>query len=328
MAERTREQFLADRRTGIGGSDIAAILGISPWSTPRDVWASKLGKIADKEETQAMYWGNVLEDVVAKEFSKRTGYKIQKHNRLVRHNEYPFLIANVDRLIITDPKKKPATKDGKIVTKALLECKTVSQYASAEWGDDGTEDIPEYYKSQCYWYMLVTGADVVYLAALIGGSDFRIYIINRNEQIINYLKETGIEFWNEYVATETMPPPQTMEDVENAYFNAQKKAQAYSSKDIEEAIERLQDLKAQEDAIKKEQNDLKIIVCEFIGNNTELVNADRKKLASWSAPSVTYKTDWESVAKDLNASEEIINKHTKETTTARRFTLAKRKDNE
>lgn len=326
MAERTREQFLADRRTGIGGSDIAAILGISPWSTPRDVWASKLGKIEEKAETPAMYWGNVLEDVVAKEFSKRTGYKIQKHNRIVRHEKHPFLIANIDRLVITDPKKKPSTKDGKIVTKALLECKTVSQYAKDEWGEDGTAEIPEYYKTQCHWYMLVTGADVVYLAALIGGNDFRIYVIKRNETICNYLMNKGIEFWNNYVVTSIMPPPQTFEDVENIFTNPQKKSQTFASKDLEEAIEKFRKLKEEEEANKKQQAELKIIICEFMGNNTELLNSERQKLASWSAPSVTCKTDWEAVAKDIGATEEVISKHTIETTTARRFTLAKIKE--
>jgi len=107
-----RETWLEYRKQGIGGSDVAAIAGLNPWRSPMAVWLEKTGQIEPQKENEAMYWGAALEDIVAQEFSKRTGLKVHRKNFMLQHPEYPFMLANIDREIL-DPDKG----------RGILECK-------------------------------------------------------------------------------------------------------------------------------------------------------------------------------------------------------------
>ena len=95
----TREEWLAERNKGIGGSDIATILGLSKWKSPLQLFLEKTGKVVaeDLSDKEVIYWGNVLEDVVAKEFERRTGKKVRKRNVMFCDDKYPYMRANVDR---------------------------------------------------------------------------------------------------------------------------------------------------------------------------------------------------------------------------------------
>lgn len=315
-----RNEFLARRRQGIGGSDIAAIVGISPWRTPRDIFLDKTGKSEPEPETDAMYWGTTLEDVVAREYSKRTGRKIERCSVQFQHPQYNFLIANIDRVVYADPKKKPV-HNGQFRTNRILECKTASQYAAGDWGEPGTDQIPEYYKAQVQWYMGITGAQICDVAVLIGNRDFRIYTVYRDDAVIDYLFTEGVKFWQEYVQTDTLPPARTLEDIE-AICHGEPKARKFADQMTLEAVERYAQLDAEAKAIKAEQEKLKILICDTIGDAVELVASDARKLATWSAAKPTSKTDWKAVAEELAAPADIVAKHTTETMSARRFTIA------
>lgn len=182
-----REDWLGVRRRGIGGSDIAAIAGLSPWRSPMAVYLEKIGEIPDKEESEAMYWGTKLEDVVADEFAKRTGLKVARKNAILQHPEYPWMLANIDRRIVGQ--------------KVGLECKTTSAYGKDNWAED---KVPDMYLLQCQWYMAVTGYDSWWIAVLIGGNTFQYKEIARDEEMINYLIQIGKDFW-ELVENRTPP---------------------------------------------------------------------------------------------------------------------------
>ena len=96
--------WLLSRRRGIGGSDVAKVLGLSKYSSPYQIWMDKTGKIEiDTSETsEAAYWGHQMEEVVAKEFEKRTGKKVRVSNKIYFHKDYPFLLANVDRVLCVE----------------------------------------------------------------------------------------------------------------------------------------------------------------------------------------------------------------------------------
>jgi putative phage-type endonuclease len=184
-----RDKWLKLRRKGIGGSDVSAILGINPWKTAMDVWLEKTGEFTEDEEpgNEKMYWGNVLEDIVAREFAARTGLKVRRRNAILKHKDRSFMLANVDRLVIGH--------------KAGLECKTAGQYTSDDWA----MGVPEYYQAQVQHYMAVTGYPVWYVAVLIGGQEFKYYKITRDNYFIRELIEAESEFWN-MVETRTPPP--------------------------------------------------------------------------------------------------------------------------
>lgn len=182
-----RGKWLEARRGGIGGSDAAAIVGLSPWKSAFALWLEKTGQAEPENlsENERVYWGTQLEDLIAREFTKRTGKETRRRG-LMANDDFPFLLASVDRLIVGED--------------AGLECKT-SSFGKA-W--DG-EEVPDSYYVQCLHYMLVTGAARWYIAALIGGNRFVWKEVQRDEKDVAALLEAEKEFWRKVEARE-MPP--------------------------------------------------------------------------------------------------------------------------
>lgn len=185
----TREEWLKVRKLGLGGSDMSAVLGVNNWRSPLDVWLDKTSDTIEEKESEPMYWGTILEDIVAQEFAKRTGYKVRNNNFTLQSEEYPYLLANIDREIVG--------------VDAGLECKTANAFKADEWQGDS---VPDSYYIQCQHYMAVTGKSSWWIAALIGGNTFVYKEIKRNEEVIKAIVDTGREFWN-LVETKTMPAP-------------------------------------------------------------------------------------------------------------------------
>ena len=183
-----RDQFLAGRKKGIGGSDVAAILGFSPYKSPYQLWLDKTGRSERKEsQNESAHFGNLLEDVVAKEFSRRSGVKVQRVTQQLSLENIgePWAIGNIDRAVVNpEIAGRVFFKDGKLTTDQGLECKTASEYLSKLFGEEGTDQIPDYYLTQCLWYMKLTGFQVWHLAVLIGGNKFRMYRIERDDDLI------------------------------------------------------------------------------------------------------------------------------------------------
>lgn len=173
-----REEWLKWRKKGIGGSDASAVAGMSRWKSPLEVYLEKTDQIPDREAGEPAYWGTVLEDIVAREFSKRTDLSVRRKNAMFRHDTYPFMLANVDREIVGCNKG--------------LECKTASAWKGKEW-DDGK--VPAEYVLQCQHYMEVMDWESMYLAVLIGGQKFVYREIPRDQEIIDLLVYAEREFW-------------------------------------------------------------------------------------------------------------------------------------
>ncbi|MEK5070749.1 YqaJ viral recombinase family nuclease [Sporosarcina sp. FSL K6-1508] len=184
-----RQEWLDARKNGIGGSDVSAIAGLNKWKSPVGVYLDKIGASPDEDSAgEAAYWGNVMEDVVAQEFSIRTGLRVRRRNAILKHPEYPFMLANVDRLIV-------GKREG-------LECKTASEYLKGSWED---EEIPAAYLLQIQHYMAVTGYDAWHIAVLIGGNKFLYKKVERDEELINYLITIEKNFWKENVLKQIPP---------------------------------------------------------------------------------------------------------------------------
>ncbi|WP_141334306.1 YqaJ viral recombinase family nuclease, partial [Brevibacillus borstelensis] len=142
----------------------------------------------EENQSEAAYFGTILEDVVAQEFTRRTGQKVKRRNAILQHPDYPFMLANVDRLIVGE--------------RVGLECKTASEYLKSEW--EG-EEIPAPYLLQCQHYMAVTGYDAWWIAVLIGGNKFVYKKIERDEEIIQFLIGLESDFWNNHVVPQVPP---------------------------------------------------------------------------------------------------------------------------
>lgn len=184
-----RQEWLEARKSGIGGSDVSAIAGLNKWKSPVGVYLDKIGASPDEDSAgEAAYWGNVMEDVVAQEFSIRTGLRVRRRNAILKHPEHSFMFANVDRLIV-------GKREG-------LECKTASEYLKGSWED---EEIPAAYLLQIQHYMAVTGYEAWHIAVLIGGNKFLYKKIERDEELISYLITIEKNFWNDHVLKQIPP---------------------------------------------------------------------------------------------------------------------------
>src|SRR5690606_14440419 len=142
----------------------------------------------DESQSDAAYFGSLLEDLVAKEFEKRTGKKVRRNNFILQHPKYDFIIANIDREVVGE--------------NALLECKTASAYYAKEWEND---EVPAPYLVQVQHYMGVTGYEKAYIAVLIGGQKFVWKEIERDDELINMIFEAEIDFWNNHVLANVPP---------------------------------------------------------------------------------------------------------------------------
>lgn len=194
----TREEWLDYRRLGIGGSDVAAIMGISPFATIKDLYYDKIGvkPMIDEGESNwvAKEVGHRLEDLVAMIFSKKTGLEVFPVRKMFRHPFYPFMLADVDYFI--------RFPDGSI---GILECKTCNYNAKDKWADDG---IPENYVLQVRHYMAVMNIKKAYIACLYGNNEneFVYRSLERDEMEEQELIDQEEYFWNEYVEKKVEPP--------------------------------------------------------------------------------------------------------------------------
>lgn len=201
----SREDWLAERRNSLGGSDMGAVLGLNPWASPYSVWAEKTGKTTEKEETEAMRIGRDLEDYVAQRFTEASGLKVQRCNAILRNEDFSHLHANVDRMIVGQS--------------AGLECKTASALNASKFSGG---EFPGSYYAQCVSYLAVTECQRWYLAALVLGKGLSIFQMTRivndscpewcdssvfvSEEEIQALGNAAKAFWEDYVEKDEAPP--------------------------------------------------------------------------------------------------------------------------
>ena len=173
------------RRTGLGGTDVARILGLSRFGSAMDVYLEKRALTAPLIETEVMSWGKILEEPVAKAYASKTGRKIRREASFLRHAENPWAFANIDRwsLLRGTPKR-------------VLEVKVSSVFTADDFGEEYTDQVPGGYLAQSLWYLYVTGAEQADLAVLIGGNKHRVYTIPRDEDLIGDMVEQAAEFWS------------------------------------------------------------------------------------------------------------------------------------
>jgi putative phage-type endonuclease len=324
LTTNAREEWLAKRRSGIGGSDIAAILGLSPWKTAVDVWLDKTGQSTEDAicNAESVRWGTLLEDVVAREYSKRKKCAVQRVNRILRHPAHEWAVGNIDRAIVTPKSRVRVADDGGTLLGAdgLLEVKTASAYKAGDWGRDGDEDaVPVHYQAQVMWYLCITGQTWADVAALIGGQRMVIRRIHRDDETIAAMLERAHEFWHQHVLTRKPPEPAKAKDVERLF-----------PADNGEAIEATDDLLAAYNSAREAKARIAQAEADYeaaaeriklaLGERSALT-LNGKPLVTWKASKPTRRTDWKEVAAALHAPADLIAEYTTETPGSRRFLI-------
>ena len=291
----SREEFLARRKQGIGGSDVAAVLDVSPYRTPYQVWLDKTGQAPEREETEILHFGQVLEQVIADEYVRRNGAKVQRRNAMYQHKDHPELVANIDRYIV----------GGKI-----LECKTCNAFAADKFGKDG-DSVPDEYLLQVQHYMHITGIHEAVLAVLIGGNQYRQFELLYDWSLAEFAAAKCVEFWQKYVLTNT-PPPATEHDDLAEYYTAKPGASINASPEMVDLIAEAKAKKAEVKALEKELDSICFEIKNFAGNNEIITMPGGKPLATWKqqADKVEETVNWQAIAEEMNIPAEIITKHT------------------
>jgi putative phage-type endonuclease len=187
------DAWLSWRRDGIGASEAAAALGVSPYTTPLELYSRKLVLLPDEAETFPMVLGQALEPAIATLYRHKTGRPVVRQQIRLESAEHPFLRATLDGV----------TDCGRVV-----EFKAIGWRLAREWGESESDEVPLPYLCQVHQQMLVSGAEVADVAVLIGGDDFRVYTVPRDPGVEAMILPKLSAFWDRIVRRD--PPPASM----------------------------------------------------------------------------------------------------------------------
>lgn len=255
----TDEEWLRERRTGIGATDTPAILGLSPWRTALHVFLDKKGQYHD-EDSNPKKWGRRMEGVIADAFGEETGLPVAPPPaRIMRHPKYAHILASLDRQTVHEGEP------------AALECKNVGLFGDG-WGEPGTDEVPDYYLVQVQHQLAVTGWAVGYIAAVDMTREFRHYVIPRCDRLLGLVERVGDDFWNQ--VQRDIPPvpdwthPAAVEVVRALYPGVESVPPIeFDDPVVAEMADRFDRLGREASEIKKEREALKARLLWAMGGN-------------------------------------------------------------
>jgi len=257
------------RRQLIGGSDAAAAVNLSRWKSPYRLWQEMVGEREpdDTADNEYAHFGTVLEDVVAREFQRRSGMKVVRDRRELLGLD--CMIGHIDRRIV-------GRREG-------LECKTASLRMAKEWGEEGTDEIPSEYLVQCMHYLALTSYDAWHVAVLIAGNCFRTYKVQRDEEAIKVLIEREREFMS-FVRGRRPPPPTTIEDVNWLWPSERAKTAIRATPEVEETVEKLRELKRLSKANENAMIECELAIKSYMQDNASLIDTiASREIVTWTA---------------------------------------------
>jgi putative phage-type endonuclease len=290
-------QQIEERRRGIGGSDVAAICGLSRYKTAADVWREKTSRdipILNPEQADILERGHELEPFVRTLFEQKTGKKVALHPESLTHPTIPFLKAHIDGFIGEE--------------KAIVEFKTCHFVRSGEFGDDLSDTIPNDYLFQVHHYLSVTNMNKAYVAVLFGndksvfptlramvkdlgiektlalskGLEMRIFIVERNARLEKILEKKLTHFWGEHVEKNIVPPAQTRDDVLRAFPVIETGSRApYDDEALDLALI-IEKTRKEEKELEEQREKAEIRLQSKLGGCEQMMAPDNTILCRWS----------------------------------------------
>lgn len=201
----SRAEWLDVRRGGVGSSDAAAAVGLNPYKSALQLWMEKTGREAalpqldPNDDTSPMFWGTLLEPIVAAHYTRRTGNRVRRINAVLQHPRHPWMLANIDREVV-------GASDVQI-----LECKTAGYHGARLW----EEGVPEYVQLQVLHQLAVTGKQAADVAVLVCGQELRVHRIERDDAQIADLIALEKAFW-QHVEQDVAPHADGSESADRA----------------------------------------------------------------------------------------------------------------
>lgn len=264
-----RAEWLEVRKSGIGASEVAAVVGLSPWDTPFSLWLKKTGQIPPEPENVAMRLGHLLEPVVVQLWEDRTGWKAVKASAkdiIYQDPEHPWRKVTPDRIayeVGTEGKR----------SKTLLEIKTSSM-------DFDPDDLPSYYLAQCQYQMHVTQIHVCYLCWLTNGRYYGDARLEYDKEFAQYLVSQVDKFWLENVVGGKEPEAISVSD-----YATKGSSPGTSVEADPEAVAQLLSLRTMNIAASQKEEEIEAYKdsLKFYMGDKESITHEGKILATWKS---------------------------------------------
>lgn len=260
-----------DRKSFIGGSDVAAVLGISPWRTPLQLWEAKTrAAIPDDNAKKKIFkrghrWESVVAEMLV-EHLESSGHQVEfvAANRRYVDPDMDFLAAEIDYEIRLDGEQEITN----------VELKTVSPFKAKEWGEEDTDESPVWYTAQAMHGLGITGRTRCLVAPLFGADEIRTYPIVRDDETIEAMRARCDAFW-QLVQTGVRPDPTTLADLDRLYQGDPQAPALYADNDLHRQILRLRAIKAEINAREAEGEAIEFDIKQAMGNAVELCTDDK-----------------------------------------------------
>lgn len=283
------------RPFGIGGSDISAILGLSPYKSALEFWSELVSSHQEPERDMLhLRFGQHAESFIAKEYERHTGLFTVAHPKTIFHQTHGFMYGHVDRFVVDTP-DTPAVVDGTITASTILECKTASAFSRSDWGDAGTDQVPSAYLIQCAWYMAVTDCEAVDLAALIGNSEMRVFTIKRDLQLEALITLHAKNFWFDHVLSQIPPEPATCNDASFLFPKEAPGQEAEANHLVLTHLAQYRKLSERAERLSTECERVKAEILKFMAS-AERLTYKGKVLATWKSSKSSQRLDSKAMA--------------------------------
>jgi len=272
---------LEERLNYVGGSDAPTICGLNPYKNVIELWQEKTRQIPQKDISDNPYVkaGNFLEPAVIRWFEEEVGYTVTRVEETMYDDEHGCLAANLDGLI--------STPEGL----AIFEAKTAS--SDENWGETGSDQIPDSYLIQLVHYMHIMDVNFAYLAVLIRGVDFRWYKINRNRNLEKVVVKRELDFWH-CVLTKEPPEPKTGKEVISLIGNKSSEGYVLADGEVQECVERLERVNHEIGVLQKEKEEITDKIKVFMGEKDTLMDLSGKICVTWRSGRPIRRFDLES----------------------------------
>lgn len=277
------DQAMGDRSRYLGGSDAAAVMGLSPWTTPLELWEQKTKRTEkpqpDPVRQRVLDRGKKLEAVILEMMLDRLreeGHEVEllATNKRYVHPDYPFLACEIDFELMLD---------GEHING---DCKSVSGFARKKWGEESTEDVPIEYAAQFMHGLAVTGRSKCLVAALRGLDDVAIYWTLRDEETIAAMVPKMVEFWTEHVEKDVPPDPINFSDIKHL-FPLDNGQEIEADEPTAQAVEELAGIKRRIKDLKEEEERLTFQIGDYISPNA-ILTYEGRTICTWKAQMSTH----------------------------------------
>lgn len=267
-----------DRSKFLGGSDVAAVLGLSPWKSPVQLWLEKTGQVEYDEPDAARQRrfdrGHKLEPFIIEmgiDKLREQGHSVELLSRNDRYidPDYPFLACEIDAVLLLDGEE------------INVDAKSVHGFARKAWGDEETDEIPIYYAAQFSFGLGITGRKRCVVFALIGLDDVAIYWLNHDAETIWDVRVRCIEFWENCVIGGNRPDVLSYDDA-SILWPQDDGAEVAATADIAELVADYGRLTYQKKQLEEMIEDRKTQIVEFMQPHATLVY-EGKPIATWKS---------------------------------------------